>query len=98
MQFVQTIHVKTDDVSALEDLAAGWHETQSGLAPGYQGSRILADRDRPGEYLMVVDFTSAEEAAKNNDREATAEWASKLAVLATEEAEFANYDQVFSVG
>ena len=98
MRFVQTIRVRADDPSVLEELNAGWHESEFGIAPGYLGSRILADRDRPGEYLIEVDFQSADEAAQNNGRQATEEWAAKLGAVTVGDAEFANYDQIFSVG
>ena len=98
MKFVQTIRVKSDDVSALEDFSSEWHESQAGVAPGYLGIRILADRDRPGEYLIVVDFASAEEAAKNNEREETQQGAPKLAEIITGDPEFANYDEVYQTG
>ena len=98
MRFVQTIRVRADDASVLEELNAGWHESEFGAAPGYLGSRILADRDRPGEYLIEVDFESADQAARNNGREATEQWGAKLAAATVGDAEFSNYDQIFSVG
>lgn len=98
MRFVQTIRVRADDPSALEELNARWHESEFGVAPGYLGSRILADRDRPGEYLIEVDFESADEAALNNGRPATEQWGAKLAAETVGDAEFANYDEILNVG
>ena len=98
MRFVQTIRVRADDPSVLQELNADWHVSEFGVAPGYLGSRILADRDRPGEFLIEVDFESADEAARNNGREATEQWGSKLAAAITGEADFTNYDEIFSVG
>lgn len=55
---------------------------------GYIGTRLLADRDRPGDYMMLADFaevdgdlTAADEAEPNNRREAMERWAEKLRVL-----------------
>ena len=49
---------------------------------GYMGIRILADRETPGEYVIVADFgvvdpdvSAADEAARNNERPETQEWA-----------------------
>jgi quinol monooxygenase YgiN len=78
MAFTQTIEVQAGDEQALRDHVAGWHKEQAGVAPGYQNARILADRSRPGTYLIEVEFTSEEEAARNNERGETAAWARKL--------------------
>ena len=47
---------------------------------GYMGTRLYADREDPGRFLIVADFgvvdpdvSAAEEAARNNDRPETQE-------------------------
>jgi hypothetical protein len=60
--------VRATNGQALGDLMAAWHEAEAGKAPGYLGSRLLADRDDPGRFLIVVDFSSFAEAELNNDR------------------------------
>ena len=49
---------------------------------GYIGTRLLADRDEPGRYVILAEFaevdgdlTPAEEAERNNRREETERWA-----------------------
>ncbi len=98
MRFTQTIAVRASDARALGDMMSEWHEAEAGVAPGYLGSRLLADRDQPGRYLVVVDFSSAEEAEENNNRPETQEWAGKLMALTDGEPEFGNYDEVHKVG
>ena len=98
MRFVQTIAVNAADPEALAALMTEWHEAEHGTAPGYQGSRLLADRDHPGRYLMVIDFASAEEAERNNDRPETAQWGAKLTELISSEPLFGNYEEAHSVG
>lgn len=98
MRFVQTIAVRTTDGARLSEMMNDWHEAEAGVAPGYQGSRLLSDRDNPGRYLMVVEFSSAEEADLNNDRPETAEWGAKLAAVIDGEPEFGNFDEVISIG
>lgn len=95
---MQTMAVRAADRGALADLMTTWHEAEAGRAPGYQGSRLLADRDDPGRYVIVVDFSSAEEAERNNDRQETQEWASNLAGLIDGEPEFGNFDEIGAVG
>lgn len=98
MAFVQTIEVEGTDDSMLKDHLAAWHAEQAGLAPGYQGARILADEARPGRYVIEVDFSTPEEAARNNARPETAAWASKLAEFVQGEARFTDYRLVFATG
>ncbi len=98
MRFTQTITVRAADGGALSDLMSSWHQAEAGVAPGYLGSRLFADRDDPGRFVMVVEFSSAEEAASNDDRSETREWASRLQALVDGEPEFANFDLVQSVG
>ena len=68
MGFMQAIEVQAPDGSALAEHLAAWHAEQHGVAPGYQGYRLLADRDRPGRFTILVDFTSADAAEANNAR------------------------------
>lgn len=98
MQFVQTMGVSSSDIEAVKSLLAEWHEAEAGVAPGYVGSRLLADRDEPGRYLLVVDFDSHAAAEQNNDRPETQQWAGKLNALLDGEATFGNYDEVHRVG
>lgn len=98
VRYVQTMSVQAGDPEALEQLLTTWHEAEAGIAPGYIGSRLLADRDHPGRYMILVDFSSAEEAEKNNDRPETQEWAAKLGALIESDAAFGNFDEVRAIG
>ncbi len=81
MGFTQSIEVSAKDETVLRDHVAAWHAEQHGIAPGYETARILADVDRPGCYVIEVDFASREEADRNNERSETAAWATKLGEL-----------------
>lgn len=98
MRFTQTMAVRAADGAALKDLMSAWHEAEAGVAPGYLGNRLLADRDDPGRFLLVVDFSSAEEAALNNDRTETRKWAGRLLAIIDGEPEYGNFDEVHGVG
>lgn len=90
MTFVQSIGIETGDVQPVQDLVSKWHAEQSGVAPGYQRARILADAGRSGHYLIEVDFSSEEEARANNGRPETADWAQKLHDLVDNAPTFTN--------
>ena len=94
MSFVQTITVRAADEAALRDLITTWHADQHGTAPGYQGARVLANLHQPGEYQLVVDFSSREEAERNNSRAETAAWADKLRTLIDGEPTYADWRTV----
>jgi len=88
MSFVQTITVHTKNQTALAEHLAAWHAEQCGIAPGYQGARLLADCDRPEEFTIVASFASEEEAAVNNDRPETLAWAEGLRKIASGDVRF----------
>lgn len=95
MSFTQIMEIDgVKDEQALHDHVAGWDAEQAGVAPGYRGTRVLADRDTPGRYLIEVDFSSEEEARRNNDREETAAWAKQLQELAGGEPIYRDLRQV----
>jgi len=79
VSFTQTMEVQTHDESALRDHVAGWHAEQTGIAPGYRRERVLADSKQPGRYLIEGDFSSPEEAARDNERPETNAWVARLA-------------------
>ncbi len=91
MAFVQTIEVQAADETLLREHFASWHAKQAGLAPGYRGGRILADEATPGRFLIEVDFSSHEEADRNNARPETEAWATKLREMVSAEPRYANY-------
>ena len=96
MSFTQTIEVEASDERALHDHLSSWDAEQSGVAPGYVGARLLADAASPGRYLIEANFSSEEEAARNNDRPETHSWATKLNELVTGEPRFTNYRLVYA--
>ena len=88
MSFVQTITITTSDESAVAEHVVTWHAQQFGIAPGYRGARLLEDRNCPGRFTIEASFTSEEEAALNNERPETREWAETLQALASDEVRF----------
>jgi quinol monooxygenase YgiN len=98
MAFTQTMTVQADSAESLAQLMEGWHRDQNGLAPGYLGSRLLADKDRAGTYVIEVDFSSEDEARKNNERAETQAWADKLKGAAQGEPQYHNFDVAYRSG
>jgi hypothetical protein len=106
VNFTQTISVQTDDPEALIEIMAEWDRDQAGSdIMGYMGSHLLADRERPGHYLIVAEFgvvdpdvPAADEAARNNDRPETQAWAKRLLDLVEGEPSYGHYDELYRTG
>ena len=104
--FTQTMTVRTDDPDGLVELARQWDLNQASAdIMGFMGTRILADRDEPGVYVIEADFgvvdpdvSAFEEAQRNHDRPETQEWAKYLQDLATGPPEYRHYDELYRTG
>jgi hypothetical protein len=96
MGFTQSIEVTTTDEAALQDHVAGWHAEQHGIAPGYETARVLADIEHTDRFVIEVDFTSREEAERNNERAETASWATKLGEMTDGDITYRSFRLVFS--
>ena len=106
MKFAQGIRVRCGDPDALAELLAEWDRGQAATdVMGYIGTRLLADRDRPGSYMILAEFaevdgdvSAAVEAERNNQREETERWAAKLADLVEGEPEWIHFDELYRTG
>jgi len=95
MTYTQLITVKGAAEQDLHDLMVSWDQEQAGVAPGYQGTRVLSDKESD-QATIEVDFASEEEAQRNNERQETRDWAEQLRKLADGEPTYLNTEQVYS--
>jgi len=101
--FAQTISIRSADPDAIIEILEQWDRDQaSAEVMGYMGVRLLADRDAPGEYMIMADFgivdpdvSAVQEAAMNNDRAETQAAAAKLRAVVQGEPVFRNYDCIY---
>jgi hypothetical protein len=106
MKFEQSISFQCGDPDALVDLMVEWDEGQATTdVMGYIGTRLLANRDEPGRYMILAEFaevdgdlTPAQEAERNNQREATQRWAAKLRAVVESEPEWIHFDELYRTG
>ena len=89
MSYIQLIEVESPSYEELMKLHEQWLKETEGARTVVR-EWICEDRDRPGTYLMIVEFPSVEAAAVNNDLPATAQIAQGLAELATRPIIFRN--------
>ena len=101
--FSQTIRLHCREPERLIELIAQWDRNQAATEiMGYMGTRVLADRERPGDYLIIADFgvidpdvSAAEEAARNNERPETKAMAAAVTELVDGDPEFHDFDELY---
>ena len=101
--FSQTISVRCQDPAPIIDMLTDWDLQQATSdIMGYMGTRLLADRDNPGHYVIVADFgvidpdvSAAEEAARNNERPETQAIAARLLAVVDGAPEYHHYDELY---
>ena len=92
MRFTQHIVFYAASEEAVLDLVGSGMDESGGTGP--IGGRVLRFRDKPGRYVIQVDFASWEEAAANNDRSETQAWAARLGEIAESEIKYENLDVI----
>ncbi len=106
MRFTQGIRVRCGEADTLVHLLAEWDQLQSATdVMGYIGTRLLADREEPGCFLIMAEFaevdgdvTAAVEAERNNQRAETEQWVAKLRSLVEGEPEWVHFDELYRTG
>ncbi len=101
--FSQTITVRCDDPARIIELLEEWDRNQAASdIMGYMGTRLLADRDMAGRYVVIADFgmvdpnvPAADEALRNNERPETRAWAARLIEAIDGEAEYHHFDEMY---
>jgi len=89
MQFVQVMKVTTSRFSEMEAAHEEWLKATEGQRT-VSREVISENRDKPGEYWIIVEFPSYEDAMRNNELPATAQIAEKMAALCDTPTEFLN--------
>ena len=99
MPFVQIIEYRTSHIEELRALRREFREQSAG-ATGAKPLRgiIAADGDRPGTYLSVVEFASAEAAAEASGRPETQVFFDRLTELMDGPPRFTNLEVIETWG
>jgi hypothetical protein len=103
LNFTQTIAVRCDDPGPIIELLEQWDRDQASAdIMGYMGIRLLADRETPGQYLIIADFgvvdpdvPAADEARRNNERPETQATAARLREMVSSEPAYHDYDELY---
>ena len=101
--FSQTITVRCEDAAPILEMLADWDFNQATSdIMGYMGTRVLADREKLGQYVIIADFgvvdpnvSAADEAARNNERPETRSFAARLLEVIDGEPEYHHFDEIY---
>jgi len=101
--FSQTITVRCDNPEAIIEMLTEWDLQQATSdIMGYMGTRLLADREKLGQYVIIADFgvvdpnvSAADEAARNNTRAETRAFAARMQELLDGEPEYHHFDEIY---
>ena len=101
--FSQTITVHCREPEKLIELIEQWDRDQAAAdIMGYMGTRVLADREHRGCYMIIADFgvvdpnvSAAQEAARNNERPETKAMGAAVAEIIDGAPEYHDYDEVY---
>lgn len=91
MSFVQTISYYSDRPDEIERAEEAWGEATEGERTVVR-EQVLVDRNDPRHFLVVVEFESAEDAAKNNGLPQTDALARQLREMCDGDPTFTDYD------
>ena len=92
MGFIQIIEYQTSRFEELEALGKEFREASAQVAGAAKPLRgtVTADQDRPGYYLSIVEFESAEAAMEASSRPETQEFFGRLTALMDAPPKFYN--------
>lgn len=101
--FSQMITVQCSDPALMTELITEWDLQQANTdIMGYMGTRVLADRERFGHYVIIADFgvvdpnvSAADEAMRNNARPETQAFAERFRQVLDADPEYHHYDEIY---
>ena len=95
MAFVQIIEYSSTRIDEIRALVDEFQASQDGTGAVTRGL-ACADRDRPNQYVTIVEFSSYEDAMKNSESPRTSQFAEQMAKLCDGPPTFRNLDVVDS--
>jgi hypothetical protein len=91
VKFTQIVEFTTDRIDELNSYFDDWIARSEGDRVPHRAV-IQADRDKPGTYLLIVEFASPELAMENSGRPRTAEFGAFLGTIIDAPPTFRNLD------
>ncbi|MFJ8823433.1 hypothetical protein ACIREE_16765 [Streptomyces sp. NPDC102467] len=91
-KFAQLVDFETRRFDELKSLLDRFEEQMAGEPGGPTHRILLQDREQPGRYLAILEFTSYDDAMRNNERPEVARLNEQLTELCTRPPAFVNCD------
>ncbi len=92
--FVQIIEYTTSRPDEVKAMGEEWRAARGDDAQGPGRLVLVADRDRPGHYLTIVEFESYDAAMANSERADTSDFAARMAAACDGPPTFRNLDVI----
>ena len=92
MKFVQIVDFETDRIEEMRQLVEDADKRHAERAGGPTHRLVLKDRNRPGRYLVLIEFDSHEEALRSSNDPETTRFAEEMAALCTRPPSFTDCD------
>lgn len=89
--FVQIMEIQTSRIDDVEALSRQMQQERGDALLASKGT-VGADRDRPGHYVIIVEFDSYEQAMKNSNDPVTSKYAEQMQALLDGPPIFRNLD------
>jgi quinol monooxygenase YgiN len=94
MKFVQTIAWTTGHADEMRAVADRFRAENPDPEPGFIGLKMLKDRDKENNYLVVAEFESYDLAMQNSARPEVDAFNREMMALADGPPTFGNYDVI----
>jgi hypothetical protein len=89
--FIQFVEFEATDIDAVATALERFRDEHPGALTA-SASTITEDRDRPGTYISIVEFSSYEKAMEQQSNPATSEFSASLAKVMSGSPRFRNLD------
>ena len=91
-KFIQIIQFQSSKIDELKALGKQLEQMQSDAPERQAKGTVVADRDNPGQYFTIVEFSSYEAAMENSNSPEVQEFSAKMAQLCDGPPKFYNLD------
>ncbi len=89
--FVQVMEFDSTNIEGLEDVSNRMHEEIGSDVPTSKAT-VTSDRERPGHFVVIVEFESYDEAMKLSNDPRMAKYAEEMNALADGPIKYYNLD------
>lgn len=98
MTFIQTVSFSSSRFDDMQKLMDEWSAAQPAASPGFVSTKVLRNRERENEFMVIAEFESYETAMENSNKPETTAFAERMGELTDGPPTYGNYDVMSSDG